>query len=99
MTDPAIDSSMDNVALALTRTDTLMSYDERRFSGPKTKGFLALRQRHGCDIELFLQMLGEHFKVESTPLVATGSNGMEAASQDVSRVKHPPRLYMIQKKL
>ena len=66
--------------------------------GNKTKGFLALRQRHGCDIELFLTMLGEHFTVESTPLAATGSNGVVAASNDVSRVKHPPRLYMIKRR-
>mmetsp|Transcript_13326 Transcript_13326/g.25448 ORF Transcript_13326/g.25448 Transcript_13326/m.25448 type:complete len:438 (-) Transcript_13326:214-1527(-) len=66
--------------------------------GCNTCGLLALRQRHGCDIERFLEMLGEHFSIESTPLTS-GTNGVEAADSVVSRVKHPPRLFTLKKKV
>jgi hypothetical protein len=63
-------------------------------TGPKTRGILALRKRHGCDIELFLEMLARHFTVTSTAL-HDSANGIETVDMSVSRVKHLPQLYQL----
>lgn len=66
----------------------------RDLIGTRTRGLLALRRRHGCDIDMFLQMLAEHFRVDATPL-HDSANGVQAAETSVSRVKHLPQLYQL----
>ena len=63
-------------------------------AGPRTRGVLALRKRHGCDVDLFLEMLARHFTVTSTAL-HDSAHGVDTADTSVSRVKHLPQLYQL----